>query len=154
MGPFSCLGLPDVTPNQGDGIMGLLFAGLLAAVFAVFSSISKPAPLARVELASQHVSALPAQGLRAPPEHPFPDITIPSPPVSTEELAFEYPGSLQKQGETALNAPQTVAIEASMPATDACTLPDGQMQHNCASFRGSPNKLNLKRALWLSTIQR
>jgi hypothetical protein len=122
--------------------MGLIFAGLLAAVFAVFSSVSKPPPAPQAaELSPPKVVAIATARVPERPVDHLPSVL--GSPIDEDDLALEHARPIQLQGDSAMQAP-----------TDGCTLPGGQMRQNCASFGAEPIVLNLKRELWLSTIHR
>jgi propanediol dehydratase small subunit len=133
--------------------MGFIFAGLLAAVFAVFSSVSKPPsaphPVAltrptAIATATPHWQERPVDHLRS----------VLTSPVDEDDLALEHARPIQLQGDSAMQAPVEAVAGNSARTTDGCALPDGQMRQNCASFGAEPIVLNLKRELWLSAIHR
>jgi hypothetical protein len=133
--------------------MGLIFAGLLAAVFAVFSSVSKPPPAPQAaELSPPKVVAIATARVPERPVDHLPSVL--GSPIDEDDLALEHARPIQLQGDSAMQAP-TETVAGNLASTqDGCTLPGGQMRQNCASFGAEPIVLNLKRELWLSTIHR
>jgi hypothetical protein len=135
--------------------MGFIFAGLVAVVFAVFSSVSKP-PSAPQPVA---LSRPPAEAIAIPRLHESPAITLQTvlaSPVDEDDLALEHARPILLLSDSAMQAPSAALASNSNSARadDGCALPDGQLRQNCASFGAEPVVLNLKRELWLSTIHR
>jgi hypothetical protein len=133
--------------------MGFIFAGLVAVVFAVFSSVSKPSSAPHPVALSRPM----AVAIAIPRLHESPAInlqTVLASPVDEDDLALEHARPLQLMSDDAIQVPLEAVASNSARAHDGCALPDGQLRQNCASFGAEPVVLNLTRELWLSTIHR